>query len=58
MCGDEDVLTVPKFSRIIANHIANAQLIVQPGCGHVNLIEKPQECAEIIARFLGAHPLH
>lgn len=57
MCGDEDVLTVPKFSRIIAKNIANAQLIVQPGCGHVNLIEKPQESADIIVRFLNANPM-
>jgi len=57
MCGDEDVLTVPKFSRIMADHLPNAQLVVQSASGHVNLIEKPQECAEIITRFLVDHPL-
>ncbi len=52
MCGEEDVLTVPKFSRILASQLPNARLLIQPRCGHVNLIEQPLESARAIADFL------
>lgn len=52
LCGDEDVLTVPKFSRIMAAHLPQARLVVQEGCGHLNIVEKPAECAQLIDAFL------
>ncbi|MES2937931.1 MAG: alpha/beta fold hydrolase [Pseudomonadota bacterium] len=56
MCGEEDVLTVPKFSRILAAQLPDARLLVQERCGHVNLVEQPQESAAAILAFLRAVP--
>jgi pimeloyl-ACP methyl ester carboxylesterase len=52
MCGDEDVLTVPGFSKILAGALPNARLVVQSHCGHANLIERAAESGEIILEFL------
>lgn len=52
LCGDEDVLTVPKFSKIMAANLPAAKLVVQTGCGHLNIIEKVDECAALILEFL------
>lgn len=52
LCGDEDVLTVPKFSKIMAAHLPAAKLVVQTECGHLNIIEKADECARLILDFL------
>lgn len=52
MCGDEDVLTVPKFSQILASCLPDARLLVQKECGHVNLLERPTESVAAIIGFL------
>ena len=57
MVGDEDVLTVAKFSKIMASALPNAQLVIQPGCGHVTLVEQPEESARMIVDFLARNPL-
>jgi 3-oxoadipate enol-lactonase len=57
MVGDEDVLTVAKFSRIMAAALPRAELMVQEGCGHVTLVEKPEESARLIVDFLARNPL-
>lgn len=54
LVGDEDVLTVPPLSRTIADALPNAKLVVQPACGHLNLMERPQESAREIFDFLAA----
>lgn len=57
MVGDEDVLTVPKFSRVMAAALPRAELVVQEGCGHVTLVEQPEASARRIVEFLSRHPL-
>lgn len=57
MCGDEDVLTVPKFSKIMAAHLPRAELVIQSGSGHVNLVEKPEESSQLILNFLARNPI-
>jgi pimeloyl-ACP methyl ester carboxylesterase len=52
LAGAEDVLTVPLFSEKIAQSLPNARLIVQPGCGHLNLGEQPENCAAHVLQFL------
>jgi pimeloyl-ACP methyl ester carboxylesterase len=52
MCGDEDVLTVPALSARIVEHLPNATLVMQQGCGHANLVEQPGVAAEHIVAFL------
>lgn len=56
MVGDEDVLTVPKFSHIMAKALPNAELVIQKQCGHVTLVEQPEESARLIVEFLRRHP--
>lgn len=57
MVGDEDVLTVAKFSKIMAAALPRAELVIQQACGHVTLVEKPEESAEKILDFLKRNPL-
>jgi pimeloyl-ACP methyl ester carboxylesterase len=57
MVGEEDVLTVAKFSRIMAAALPRAELVVQPACGHVTLVEQPEESARMIVEFLARNPL-
>ncbi|HEY4069885.1 MAG TPA: alpha/beta hydrolase, partial [Burkholderiaceae bacterium] len=52
MVGEEDVLTVPAFSRLLAEGIQGAKLVVQPRAGHLNLIEQPEDSAQLILDFL------
>lgn len=57
MVGDEDVLTVAKFSKIMAAALPRVELVIQPGCGHVTMVEKPEESARMIVEFLARNPL-
>lgn len=52
--GDEDVLTVPRFSRIMAETLPNAKLVIQPGAGHVTIVEQPAESARLVLDFLAS----
>lgn len=52
MVGEEDVLTVPMYSQIMAAALPNARLVVQPRCGHLNLIEQPEETCRLVLEFL------
>ena len=52
ICGKDDILKPPKFSRIIAQGIKNAELLLLPDCGHVAVFEKPEEITEATLRFI------
>lgn len=52
MCGEEDVLTVPKFSHVLAERLPNATLSILPKCGHANFGEQPEQSARLIVDFL------
>jgi 3-oxoadipate enol-lactonase len=52
ICGEEDILKPPAFSRIIADKISGSQYITIPGCGHVAIFEKPNELKSLISGFL------
>jgi 3-oxoadipate enol-lactonase len=55
VCGEEDVLKPPAFSRLIAERIAGAELVVLPDCGHVAIYEKPEELASLLLGFVLKH---
>ncbi len=55
LCGTEDILKPPKFSRIIADHIPGAEYLLVPGAGHVAIFEKERELVSAILGFLGKH---
>lgn len=52
ICGEDDLLKRPKFSRIIAENIDQSELIFIPDCGHVAIFEKPEELKSIILGFI------
>ena len=52
VCGDEDQLTPPKYSRFLGQRIAGASVAVIPGAGHYVQVEKPRETTAAIREFL------
>lgn len=52
VCGDEDILKPPKFSRIIHERIKGSRLALLPNCGHVAIFEQPGLLKDLIAGFL------
>jgi pimeloyl-ACP methyl ester carboxylesterase len=52
ICGTEDRLTPLKYSRYLVDRIANAELELIPGAGHMVMIEKPELVAEAIEAAL------
>ena len=52
ICGEDDILKKPKFSRIIASNIPHAEFMLIPNCGHVAIFEKPEELKSAILGFV------
>ncbi len=52
LCGEEDVMTPPKFSTHLAEAIPHAEAKIFPGGGHMLMQEKPNEVNHAIAVFL------
>jgi 3-oxoadipate enol-lactonase len=52
VCGTEDILKEPKFSKIIADSIPNSEYVLIPDCGHVTIFEKPKELASLLVGFV------
>lgn len=53
--GDEDILTPPRYSKILAKRIKNSKLTIIKECGHGYALEKPKELEQAIFQFLGSH---
>jgi pimeloyl-ACP methyl ester carboxylesterase len=41
LCGDKDMLTPPKNSRVMADALPDAELMLVPGAGHMVILERP-----------------
>ncbi|MBQ6733768.1 MAG: alpha/beta fold hydrolase [Lachnospiraceae bacterium] len=52
LCGECDILKPPRFSRIIADHITDAEYVTLPDSGHVAIFEKPKELESAIFGFV------
>ena len=52
ICGEEDQLTPPKYSRFLGQRIAGACVSIVPGAGHYVQVEKPRETTAAIREFL------
>jgi pimeloyl-ACP methyl ester carboxylesterase len=50
ICGTKDRLTPPKYSKYLVDRIANAELELIAGAGHMVMIEKP----DLVAAAIGA----
>ena len=55
--AEEDILTPPKLSQIIADHIPGAEYLSLPGSGHVCILEKPNELVSAVFGFVMKHCL-
>lgn len=54
--GSEDFMTPLKFSKYLAEHIANAELVTIEGGGHMMALEKPQVVTDAITSWLETQP--
>lgn len=52
LCGAEDKMTPPKFSEFLRGAIPGAELEIIPDAGHMLMLEKPDEVAALLERFL------
>lgn len=56
LCGEEDALKPPAYSRIIAERIAGAEILLVPGAGHAVVIEEAETVNTALLGFLAKHP--
>ncbi len=52
ICGDQDMMTPPKYSEYLAAKIPKSQLKIIKDCGHMLMLERPQEFNETLEEFL------
>ena len=52
LCGDQDVMTPPKYSLYLASHMLKAKALVIEGGTHMVFAEKPLEVNRAIDEFL------
>jgi pimeloyl-ACP methyl ester carboxylesterase len=55
LCGSEDRLTPPKYSRYLAENIPDAGMSLVEGAGHMVMLERPDRVASAIAAFIDEH---
>lgn len=52
LCGEEDGMVPPENSRQIASLVPGARLALIAQCGHLPMLEKPREVAQLVFDFL------
>jgi len=52
ICGEDDGMVPPENSRQLAAKIPGARLELIPQCGHLPMLEKPEEVARLVLDFL------
>jgi len=52
VCGEEDLLTPPKYARYLRDRIPQALLEIVPRAGHMAMLEQPQAVKLAMAKFL------
>lgn len=50
--GEKDMMTPPKYSKWLHENIPNTSLRIIPGCGHMSMMEAPDELARACREFL------
>jgi 3-oxoadipate enol-lactonase len=55
MVGEADALKPPEYSRLIANQIPDAEMLVVPGAGHAVVLERPNEVNTAVLGFIEKH---
>ncbi len=52
ICGKDDILKPPKFSKIIKDEIKDSKLVLLEDCGHVAIFEKSEEIIELTKEWI------
>ncbi len=52
ICGLDDILKPPKFSKLIQEEIVGSKLVLLEDCGHVAIFEKTNEIIELIKNWV------
>lgn len=55
ICGEEDLLKPPRFSRLIAERVPDCELVLLPGCGHAAFLEQPETIRSLLYGFVRRH---
>lgn len=50
--GTADVLTPPKYSIYLRDHIPGAELVLVDAAGHMVMLEKPEVVAKVVSKFI------
>jgi pimeloyl-ACP methyl ester carboxylesterase len=56
VCGTEDKLTPPRFSKILSRRIPGAALQTVDGAGHMLVLEQPRRLAKLTSVFMATVP--
>ena len=51
--GDEDLITLPRYNRTVADLVPGARLVTIPAAGHLSWLERPDELNAVLDDFLG-----
>jgi pimeloyl-ACP methyl ester carboxylesterase len=51
-CGTADKMTPLRYSQYLANKIPRGQLVIVQNAGHMLMLEKPRETADILQDFI------
>ena len=54
--GEDDAVTPPSMAWAIADRVRGGRTKILAGCGHWAPVERPRECAAILAEFLRGQP--
>ena len=52
LCGEDDILTPPKYSQLMSDKIQNAQLSIISQSGHMVMLEQAGIVGELISKFI------
>ena len=52
ICGAHDMMTPPKHSQYLKDHIPNSQLHIIERSGHMVTLEQPDDVAKLLKRFM------
>ncbi|MBF0547967.1 MAG: alpha/beta fold hydrolase [Candidatus Riflebacteria bacterium] len=55
ICGEDDILKPPRFSKIIARNIPDSEFVIIPDCGHVTILEQHRPLNSMLLGFVMKH---
>jgi len=55
ICGNNDIMTPPKYSKYFHEKIKNSELILIDRAGHYVMLEKPEELNQAIVEFINKY---